>query len=489
MSQEGQVKKGITWSFVEGFGVKIVSTSVFLILAKLLGANQFGMIAIAAAFIDFGNVLAEQGMVAALVQKEKLERADLDTAFWINIGLGVVVFGIVFLISPFIAAMYGEPLLTPVLRTSALVFLIAPSGLVQVAQLTREMNFKAIARARIIGLLAGAIVSVAMAFMDYGVWALVFQKIIFISLSTLLFWFYKRWMPRLSFSRTHFRELFSFSYKMLLNNFMIYFSRNSPELIIGFFHGTAAAGLYSFSYKIFQSTIETANTSINKVMLPLFASVQNDKEQLVNYFYKAIGSTFMVMLPFLAMIILISPEAIRYFFNDSWAQGTELLKLVSIGGTIYMIFYFSNSVFISIGKPDLIMKFTFFDTVLNVSLIALASQLPLIYVGHASIVRSLVMLPVAYILLRQIVSINAGVVLQQLWKPTLIGCIAFFTLLLSSVLIPVLPLGWVWFVIQGVVWSVTVWVALYFILPSALTPVVAKASQFYFRLFSSQKSE
>lgn len=487
MSRKGKVRKGIAWSFIEGFGVKMVSTLVFFILAKLLGATQFGLVAIAYAFIDFGNVLVEQGMVAALVQKEKLERSHLDTAFWINIGLGGAVFGVVFLISPLIAAIYKEPVLTPVLRTTALVFLIGPSSLVQVAQLTREMNFKAIARIRIIALMAGALVSVSMAFMNYGIWALVFQKLVFISLSTILFWFYNKWIPRLSFSRTHFRELFSFSYKMLLNNFMIYFSRNSTELLIGYFHSPAAAGIYSFSYKVFQSTIETANTSINKVMLPLFSSVQNDKERLVEYFYKAIGSTFMVMLPFLALIILLSPEAIEYFFNATWAQSADLLKLVSIGGTIYMIFYYSNSVFISTGKPGLIVKFTFINTVLNLVLIGVASQLSLIYVGYAFILRSLIMLPIAYFLLKQVVPISIAAVLHRLYRPLLIGCIAFSVLLLTSSFIPTLPLGWVWFIIQGAIWGATVFVALYFILPSALSPLINLIPQLYFRLFGGRK--
>ncbi|MDJ1484992.1 lipopolysaccharide biosynthesis protein [Cytophagaceae bacterium YF14B1] len=487
MNKQKTVKTGIVWSFIEGFGIKIISTLVFFILAKLLGATHFGLVAIATAFIDFGNVLVEQGMVAALVQKEKLERAHLDTAFWINIGLGASVFAILCLSAPFIADIYKEPSLTPVLQTSGLVFLIGPSGLVQVAQLTREMNFKLIARIRIVGLLAAAVVSLTMAFMGYGVWALVFQKLVFMGLSTVLFWFWTKWIPRLSFSIDHFRELFPFSYKMMINNFLTYFSRNSIELLIGFFHGTEAVGIYSFCYKVFQSTIETANTSVNKVMLPLFSSVQDDKAQLTKYFYKAIESSFTLLLPVLALIVFLSPEAILYFFNATWAESADLLKLVSIGGTIYMIYYYTNTLWISTGRPDLVVRFTLINVVINLALLAAVSKLPLIYVGYISIVRSLLLLPVAYVLSLKTAPISIQGSLQHLSRPFWMGGVTFLILAISSAVIPVLSPEWIWFAIQGVIWSITVFVALYFLLPSVLTPVFNSVSRVYLRVSGSRK--
>ncbi|MCU0352497.1 MAG: lipopolysaccharide biosynthesis protein [Cytophagales bacterium] len=465
----------------------MISTLAFFVLAKLLGATQFGLVSIAYAFIDFGNILVEQGMVSALVQKEKPEQSHLDTAFWINIGLGALVFLAVFLTAPVVAGIYEAPLLTPVLRTTAVVFLVGPSGLVHVAQLTREMDFKAIALIRIVGLAAGGAVGVGMAFLGHGVWALVFQKIVFISLSTGLFWLHTKWMPRLHFSKAHFRELFSFSYNMLLNNFMIYFSRNSTSLIIGLFLGPQAVGLYSFGYKVFQSTIEIANMSVNKVMLPLFASVQGNKERLAEYFYKAVKSTFVVVFSLLALIMVLSREAITRFFGQGWGPGTDLLNLIAVGGSVYMIFYYVNTVLVSVGRPDQVVRFNLVNGILNVALVGWACQYGLIYVGYAAVLRSIVLLPVAYWFVNRVVPLSLHSLGSHLYRPFLVGLIAFLVLLASTRLTLVSSPAWLWFAMQGAVWAGTVLAASYWLVPSTIAPVLSWVPQLYVKLVGERK--
>jgi PST family polysaccharide transporter len=478
MATRAIVKNGIIWSFAESFGVKIVSTFVFFLLAKMLGASQFGLVSIAYAFIDFGDILIEQGMTATLVQKDNLEDEHLDTAFWINIGIGVCIFLLVFAGAPLVASIYRESELSPVLRTAGLVFLIGPSGLVHVAKLTRAMNFRAIAQGRVIALTVGAVISITMAFLGYGVWALVFQKLIFITLSTAYFWLATRWQPRFRFSSVHFQELFSFSYKMTLNNLLTYFSRSSVELLVGYFHGVAAAGIYVFCYKIFQSVIEIANASVNKVMLPLFSSVQHEKEQLVNYFYKAVSSSALLLVPLLSVLLFLAPEAILYFFDPAWSKSIPLLQTVSIGGTLFMIFYYSNSVLISIGKPGLVVKFMFVNGVVNVILLYLVKDEPLVYIGYASIVRSIILLPVAYFFLKQNVPLQLSGLGNSVSRALVIGGLTGLSLFLASTFIPLLSPRWLWLIMQGGIWGVTVLLLLYIFYPAQLAPLLQMHGRF-----------
>lgn len=434
MSLKDKSLKGIIWTFSESVGIKLVSVLTFFILAKLLGATAFGIVAIVNAIIHIGNIFVEQGLIAALVQRETVKEEHFNSAFWSNVILGLIVYFCIYIGAPYIAELYSQLELTKLLRVAGLIFVIAPSSLVHEARLTRNFDFRKIALSRIIGMLCGSTMGLSMAFLDFGVWSLIAQHICFMSISTILLWFFNRWIPGFEFSRTAFKEIFSFSYKMFLNGITLKLNRNSTELLIGYFLGPTSAGIYVFAYKIFQSTIEIVNMSINKVMLPLFSAVQKDITKVRDFYYRAIQNAYYFLIPLLLVIIFLAPSGIHLFFDKEWTDSIIILQLISIGGTIYMIFYYSNSIFVGLGKPELCLKFNAINGVLNIVLVSITAKMSLFWVAVSQIAIPILLLPVFYYLLNRLIGLSLLKLIQSTLKPLMVGGIIYFSLFLVDAL-------------------------------------------------------
>lgn len=406
MVREPKLQSGLVWSFIGSYGNKFISTFVFFLLAKLLGADQFGLVGIAAAIISFGDIIIEQGMVSAIVQKENPLPSFLNTAFWVNVLLGAAVFLVIFFSSPLFALVFKEPRLSGILRVASLVFLVGPWGIVQTAVLTKQMNFRALTISRSVGLAAGGVIAIILAFSGMGAWSLIFQQLVYISVFTLFLWTQSDWRPSLFFSSDSFYEIFAFSSRMLGFNFIDYFNKNSTELTIGLFLNVQAVGLYLFAYKIFHTTLVIANTSINQVMLPLFSSAQNDDVVLSRYFLKAIKTAYYILFPILIFVIFIAPLVIEKLFNSSWKNGIDLISWICIAGILNMICYYLNSLLISKNKLNLLLKLNLINAFLNVLFVYISAQISLEAVGIGQVIKNIIILPVSYLFLSKVLYIS-----------------------------------------------------------------------------------
>lgn len=421
--------KGIFWTFSESIGIKLVSISTFFVLAKILGASAFGLVAIVNAFMQIANLFVEQGLIAALIQKKDLTEEHLNAAFWSNVIFGGLIFILLQFTAPLVANAYELPELTSLIRVASLIFLVGPSSLVHEAKLTKDFNFKRIALSRIIAILFGSATGLTLAFFDFGVWSLVVQQLSFVFVSSILIWYFNPWYPKLSFSFEAFKDIFSFSYKMFLKSVAARLSNSSTELILGYFLGPQAAGLYVFAYKIFQSTIEIVNSSINKIMLPLFSSIQQDISRVRDVFYQAIQSAYYFLFPLLTGIIFLSPYFVHNFFGEEWVESIAVLQWISIGGTVLMLFYYSNSIFIGLGRPEMSLLTSTVQLVLNVFTVVIASNFGLTWVAISQAITPLLMFPVVFFYLRKLIKVNLRSLLNSLYKPAVSSlglCISFW---------------------------------------------------------------
>lgn len=431
MFREVKIKSGLFWSFIGSYGNKFISTFVFFLLAKLLGAEQFGLVGIAHAIINFGDIIIEQGMVAAIVQKESPKPSFLNTAFWVNVILGAIVFFVIFFSAPVFSVLFKEPRLTGILRVASLIFLIGPSGIVQTAILTKRMNFRTITICRSIGLAVGGVIAIGMAFGGLGAWSLVCQQLIYTSVFILLLWKQSDWRPSLFISKGSFYEIFSFSLRMLGFNFIDYFNKSSTELTIGLFLNAKAVGLYLFAYKIFHTTLVIANTSINQVMLPLFSTAQDDNDTLVKYFLKAIQTAYFILFPILIFVLFIAPVIIEKLFNSSWESGIDLISWICIAGILNMICYYLNSLLISKNRLNLLLKLNLINAFMNIISVYFAAQISLEAIGIGQLVKNIIILPISYYFLSQVIYISLKDLASSLINQIFIG--AFMLVVMISI--------------------------------------------------------
>ena len=111
-----KVRSGVLWSAVQNWGVRLSSLLLFMVVARWLSPEQLGLFAAATVVIAFLNLLSEQGLGEALVQREEITQEQINSVFWLNLGASLLIVGLLWFVAPLIAALMKLPELVPILR-------------------------------------------------------------------------------------------------------------------------------------------------------------------------------------------------------------------------------------------------------------------------------------------------------------------------------------------------------------------------------------
>lgn len=212
---KNSVASSLFWKFAERIGAQGVNLIVSIVLARILSPEDYGIVALVTIFITISNVFIENGLPTALIQKKNADDLDFSSVFYCNIIMSVILYTIVFLISPLIAQFYNNGQLIPVLRVLAISILVAGLKSIQNAYVSRKMIFKKFFICTSIGTIGSAVLGIYMAYKGFGVWALVAQQLTNTIVDTIMLWITVKWRPIAKFSFDRLKQLFSFGWKML----------------------------------------------------------------------------------------------------------------------------------------------------------------------------------------------------------------------------------------------------------------------------------
>lgn len=228
---------GVKWTAIEKFSTQIVNFLLGLLLARLLSPSDFGTIGMLGIFMAISGTFIDSGFSSALIRKPEISDKDYSTAFYFNIVVGLLCYAIMFVCSPLIARFFDMPILNGIVKVYSVTLFINSLTSVQYAKLNRELNFKLQARISFVSALVTGILGVVLAYLGWGVWALVWQSIASAVLRALL-WIFAHWHPTSRFSKESFKYLFSFGSKLLA-------AGNLSTLAIGKFYTSNDLGYYS----------------------------------------------------------------------------------------------------------------------------------------------------------------------------------------------------------------------------------------------------
>ena len=204
---------GVLWRIAEQGGKQVIYFGISVLLARLIMPDQFGMVAMLTVFTSICGVFIDSGFSTALIRKTNRTQADCSTVYWFNIVISILCYIILFVCSPFVADFYDMPQLSSILRVSALGLVIGSFSGVHRTLLQAEMDFKALTKFNIFGIIVSGGAGVWMAWLGWQVWALVFQGLILQLISAICVWYKVKWRPSLIVSRASLREFFGFGSK------------------------------------------------------------------------------------------------------------------------------------------------------------------------------------------------------------------------------------------------------------------------------------
>ncbi len=406
MTLKQKAFKGLLWSTIQNSGSQVFSLIIFLVLARLLTPETFGLIALANVFLAFMQIFRQQGFSKALVQRENLEPEHLDAAFWSQLIFGILLTGITFFSASLVASIFDQPKLIPILQCLSSIFIINSLNHVHNAILQREFAFKTLAMRSLFATVISGMVGIGMAFAGYGVWSLVASNITVELVALIVIWSAVDWRPKFSFSIKYFQDLFSFGMYVLAFKFIKFFDKRIDNLLIGYFLGEVALGYYAIAYRILEEMTQLLVKTINKVALPTFSRLQTEPERFRQLFYKTTQFTSIIAFPTYLGVIVFAPELTVTLFGKQWIPAIGVMQILSLEGILLTLTQFHKSVFVSTGKPSWTVKISLFNAVINVIACLIAVRYGIVAVAIGYVISSYLIFPVSQWAVNKLIKIK-----------------------------------------------------------------------------------
>jgi len=325
----------LSWKFAERITAQLVTMIVAIILARLLEPSHYGIISIVTIFITFANVFVSDGFGSALIQKKNADALDFSSALYFNTAFSVILYFVLFFAAPFITSFYGAgyEILTPVLRLLSLRLILSAINSVQQAYVSRQMIFKKFFWATLIGTIISAIVGITMAYMGFGVWALVAQYLTNTTISTIVLGFSLGKKPLFQFSFTRLKSLIGYGARVLGTSLIIAGYQQLRALIIGKLYSSEDLAFYDKGKQFPSLIVDNVNSSISAVLFPKLASEQDDKIRVKMITRSSIRFNSYLMSPLMLGLAAVAEPFVRVLLTDKWLPCVPLLQL-------FCVFYF-----------------------------------------------------------------------------------------------------------------------------------------------------
>ena len=417
MSLRQKSIQGVFWSAVQNWGAGLVAGIVLLVLAHLLPAESFGLVALAAAFISLLEILLRQGFGIALVQRENLEPLHLTTVFWTGLGVAVVLTTVGVTCAGLVAAFFQEPELAPIVRWFSLGILIIAFGNTQEAMLRRELAFRSLAIRSLAASLGGGAVGIGMALSGYGVWSLVGQHLASGLIGTVVLWWSTTWRPNLSFSLTHLRDLWAIGTFSMGVNLLNFLGLRIDTFLVGYFLGSEMLGYYFLSFRILSVMLNVLTQTVSTVALSTFSRLQQDFNQMRRAMYTVTQMTGLVAIPMFVGLSLTAEFLVPLFFGKNWSASVPVLRVLALFGIVHAMTHFNGPVILACGKASWRFGLAAFEAFAQVVAISISVRWGLTAVATACLIRICVTSPVSVWVVYKLIRIDPVVYLRRYLAP------------------------------------------------------------------------
>lgn len=360
------VIKNLTWRFLERCGAQAVTFIVSIVLARILNPDMYGTVALVTVFTTIMQVFVDSGMGNALIQKKDADDLDFSSVFYFNMLMCSILYLIMFISAPLIAAFYNKPELVSIVRVLSLILIISGIKNIQQAYVSRNMLFKNFFFATLSGTIVAAIVGITMACLGFGVWAIVAQMLINATIDTLVLWITVKWRPKKMFSLNRLKGLFSFGWKLLVSALIDTVYNDLRQLIIGKLYSSDDLAQYNQGKKFPQFIVTNINTSIDSVLLPTMSKVQNNTVAVKAMTQRAIKTSSYIMMPFMVGLAVCAEPLVSLILTEKWLPCVPFLRIFCFTFAFYPIHTANLNAIKALGRSDLFLKLEIIKKIVGV---------------------------------------------------------------------------------------------------------------------------
>lgn len=356
MNFKKQSLNATIWTIIDIVFNKAIFFIATLVLARLLGPNEFGLIGMIMVFFTIGTTLVDSGLSVSLIRTANPDEAEYSTIFYMNLVMSLIAYLFIFIAAPFVADFYAQPILKSLIRIYCLGFIITAMRMIAQTMLIREMNFKKIAILNIPGNIVGLIIGVWMAMNEYKVWSIVGLYLTTQIVATMMYWIFIKWRPKIVFSIEKMKSHWNFGYKLMISAQLNTIFDNIYNILIGKFYSVQSLGYYERAYTFNNYPVSILSGIISKVSLPLLSQISEDKQRTLRVYRKILMLSFYISAPLMLGALVLAKPLFILFLGEQWIPAVPFFQILCLAYMLHPIHSLNINILSVYGKSNLFLK-------------------------------------------------------------------------------------------------------------------------------------
>lgn len=354
-SLKDKTAKGLFWGGVSN-GLQQVMIFVFgVVLARALDVADYGMVGMLAIFSGIASNIQESGFTNALINKKEFDHEDYNAVFWFSTLSGILLYSLLFFLSPLIARFYNNPELINLSRVIFLGFLFGGVTVSQNAFLLKKLMVKERAKIDIVALLVSGITGIVLALLGFSYWALGIQSVVYVGIGSCLRYLYTPWSPTLTINFRPLKDMINFSGKIFVTNVFNQINTHLFSVVIGRLYNPVQVGFYAQGQKWMGIGSSFLGGMIANVAQPVLAEVVDDCERQKHVFRKMIRFGAFLSFPLMFGLAFVSKEFIQIAIGEKWLPSAVYLSFFCVWGAFIYLWVLLGNLLMAHGRSNIYM--------------------------------------------------------------------------------------------------------------------------------------
>lgn len=332
-----KIRKNTLWLFT---GTIIGKTLVFIsgvILARILVPEDFGLLVTTQIFTGIVGILAGSGMGQALIRAEGVENKHYNVVFTLQLILGIIIYFGFYFASQYIAIFFENQLYEDLLKVSAISFILRPVNNICTAKLSREYHFRHISILNIVTIIVTSGISIYLAYIGWGVWALVISGILGTVILMPLYLITAKWVPGIYFDYAIAKYLGGYGFKVAISNVLHHIVLQVPNFIISKQFGPASLGLFNKATSLSRVPNQIIRGPVTKTLFRGMSETQSDLNMTKYLYTKSLSLLAVYQFPFYVSMLWLSESFIVVVYGENWREAGQLMQIVAMMGFVHTI--------------------------------------------------------------------------------------------------------------------------------------------------------
>lgn len=426
------ILSSVVWSLLRTWGGRLAGFVIYFQLVRVLTPEEMGLFSAAFALFVFLEILADMGMVQAVVQRPSVSPAQLNAVLLLNLLAAVLLAGVLSIAAPRIETLIGIPGLAEILRVGCLTLLFASAGFAQEAMARRQFQFRRLAMRTLLSTVIGGVAGVWMAAVGYGVWALVTQMLLSAALNAVALWLRPAWPLRILPDFAGAGQLARFGVQVTGMRLVEYGGTRGIELLIAVLLGPHALGVYAVGTKLHYIFVQLLGLALSDVAQSGYARLAGDVDRLRAAYLSSVGAVALAATPAWVVLSAAAPEVTLVAFGPHWSACAQVLGPFAMLGALQVLQKFDTAALNALGRPHLTLALSMVRAVCALLAVWLAHDRGLAAVAVAYVASQLLVTPLNLWLLHRCLQVGWRDWAGRLWRPVVAGGGASITMALAG---------------------------------------------------------